>query len=87
VAKPVKEIEQDIRALSSGEKFQLLRTLLAELAVPPDTNVNNAWLETSQRRYRELVEGKFAVFRDHSYLRDCVLAFRPIQKVERLVAV
>jgi len=58
VAKAVKEIEQDIRALSSEEKLQLLRTLLAELDAPPDGNVEKAWLETSQRRYRELVEGK-----------------------------
>ena len=35
VAKAVKEIEQDIRALSSEEKLQLLRTLLAELDAPP----------------------------------------------------
>lgn len=58
VAKAVKEIEQDIRSLSSEEKLQLLRTLLAELDAPPDANVERAWLETSQRRYRELVEGK-----------------------------
>ena len=31
MAKTVKDIEQDIRALSSEEKLQLLRTLLAEL--------------------------------------------------------
>jgi hypothetical protein len=58
VAKAVKEIEQDIRALSSEEKLQLLRTLLADLDAPADANVERAWLETSQRRYRELVEGK-----------------------------
>jgi hypothetical protein len=58
VVKAVEEIERDIRALSSEEKLQLLRTLLVELAGPPDANVENAWLETSQRRYRELVEGK-----------------------------
>jgi hypothetical protein len=58
VAKSVKEIEQDIHALSSEDKLQLLRTLLAELDAPADANVERAWLETSQRRYRELVEGK-----------------------------
>lgn len=58
VAKAIKEIEQDIRALSGEEKLQLLRGLLAELDAPADTNVERAWLETSQRRYRELVEGK-----------------------------
>lgn len=58
VAKAINEIEQDIRALSSEEKLQLLRALLAELDAPADMNVERAWLETSQRRYRELVEGK-----------------------------
>jgi len=58
VAKALKEIEQDICDLSSEEKLQLLRTLLAELDAPADANVERAWLETSQRRYRELVEGK-----------------------------
>ena len=32
--------------------------MIAELDAPPDANVERAWLETSQRRYRELVEGK-----------------------------
>jgi hypothetical protein len=58
VAKALKEIAQDIRDLSSEEKLQLLRTLLAELDAPADANVERAWLETAQRRYRELVEGK-----------------------------
>jgi hypothetical protein len=58
VAKALKEIEQDIRDLSSEEKLQLLRGLLAELDAPSDANVERAWLETAQRRYRELVEGK-----------------------------
>jgi putative addiction module component len=58
VAKAVKEIEEDIRALSSDEKLQLLRSLLAELDAPADPNVERAWLETAQRRYRELIEGK-----------------------------
>ena len=58
VAKPVKEIEQDIRALNAEEKLELLRSLLAALDAPDDANVERAWLETSQRRYRELVEGR-----------------------------
>jgi hypothetical protein len=35
-----------------------LRTLIAELDTPADPNVEKVWLEASQRRYRELVEGK-----------------------------
>ena len=58
MAKPVKEIEREIRELSSEEKVELMRALIAELDAPADPNVERAWLETSQRRYRELVEGK-----------------------------
>lgn len=58
MARAVKDIEQDIRTLSSEEKVELMRALIAELDAPADPNVERAWLETSQRRYRELVEGK-----------------------------
>lgn len=53
-----KEIEDEIRSLSSEDKRELLRTLIAELDAPADHDVESAWLVTSQRRYRELVEGK-----------------------------
>jgi hypothetical protein len=58
MARAVKDIEQDIRTLSAEDKVELLRTLIAELDMPADPNVERAWLETAQRRYRELVEGK-----------------------------
>lgn len=58
MARAVKEIEREIRELSSEEKAELIRALLAELDAPADANVERVWLETSQRRYRELVEGK-----------------------------
>ncbi len=58
MAKAVKDIEREIRELSSEERAELMRSLLADLDAPADANVERAWLETSQRRYRELVEGK-----------------------------
>lgn len=58
MARALKDIEQDIRSLSGEEKVRLLRSLIAELDAPADPNVERAWLETAQRRYRELVEGK-----------------------------
>lgn len=60
MTRPLKEIEQEIRRLSAEEKTELMRTLIAELDAPADSNVERAWLETAQRRYRELVEGKVA---------------------------
>jgi Putative addiction module component. len=56
----LKDIEQEIRELSSDDKIGLIRTLIAELDAPTDQNAERAWLETSQRRYRELIEGKDA---------------------------
>lgn len=58
MAKSVKDIEKEIRSLSADDKVELLRTLIAELDTTADPNVERAWLETAQRRYRELVEGK-----------------------------
>lgn len=35
-----------------------MRSLIAELDGPPDSNVERAWLEVAKRRHRELLEGK-----------------------------
>jgi hypothetical protein len=58
MARAVKDIEREIHELSSNDIVELIRTLIAELDAPADANVERAWLETSQRRYRELVEGR-----------------------------
>lgn len=58
MTRPIEDIERDIRALSGDEKRELLRSLIAELDTPADPDVEKAWLEASQRRYRELVKGK-----------------------------
>ncbi len=52
------EIEAKIRALSPGEKADLIRSLIAELDGPADADVEAAWLKEAQRRHRESVEGK-----------------------------
>jgi hypothetical protein len=58
MARAIADIQRDIRALNDEQKVELLRSLIAELDAPADPNVERAWLETAQRRYRELVEGK-----------------------------
>lgn len=58
MARAVRDIERDIRVLSAEDKVDLLRALIAELDTPTDPNAEHVWLETAQRRYRELVEGK-----------------------------
>ncbi len=54
----VAEIEAKIRSLTLKDKTELIRTLIAELDGPADPDVERAWLEEAQRRYREVVEGK-----------------------------
>jgi putative addiction module component (TIGR02574 family) len=54
----VAEIEAKIRSLSLDDKTKLIRALIAELDGPGDADVERAWLEEAQRRYREVAEGK-----------------------------
>lgn len=58
MAREIAEIRKEIQSLSEEERDELLRTLVADLDFPADPNVEKAWLEAAQRRYRELVEGK-----------------------------
>jgi putative addiction module component (TIGR02574 family) len=53
----VTEIEREIRALDPDDQEYLLRALVEELDGPPDTDVEQAWLEEAQRRSRELDSG------------------------------
>ncbi|RPI40162.1 MAG: hypothetical protein EHM59_21755 [Betaproteobacteria bacterium] len=50
----VTEIDAQIRALSREDKADLVKSLIAELDGPADAEVQRAWLEEAQRRYREV---------------------------------
>jgi len=54
------EIEAKIRLLSQEDKAELVRALIADLDGPSDIGVEEAWIEESQRRQREVSEGKVA---------------------------
>jgi len=58
MATALKEIEAKIRSLKPEERTQLLRSLIAELDGPSETNVERAWLEVAKKRHREIVEKK-----------------------------
>lgn len=58
MATALKEIEAKIRSLKPEERTQLLRSLIAELDGPSETNVEQAWLEVAKKRHREIVEKK-----------------------------
>jgi putative addiction module component (TIGR02574 family) len=57
MARAVAAIEQEIRALSSADKAELLRLLLEELDGPAEAGVDAAWAAEIQRRSKELDEG------------------------------
>jgi putative addiction module component (TIGR02574 family) len=75
MARAISIIEQEIRALSSSEKEELLRVLLEELDGPSDPGVDAAWLEESQRRSREIDAGTV----------QCVPADEVFAKVDALL--
>ncbi len=53
----IKEIEKEFLDLSEAEKREVLRLLIADLEMGADENVERAWLEEAQRRYKELKDG------------------------------
>jgi len=53
----IKEIEKEFLNLSEAEKREVLRLLIADLEMETDENVERAWLEEAQRRYKELKDG------------------------------
>jgi len=57
MARPVSEIEREVRALPDVEKERLLRALLEELDGPPEPGAEQAWLDEIQRRSRDLDAG------------------------------
>lgn len=54
----LEEIEAKIRSLKPEEKTELLRSLIAELDGPADSDVEHAWLEVARKRHQEILEGK-----------------------------
>jgi len=58
MARTIKDIENEIRTLSTSDRMRLLRDLIADLDGGMDEGVEKVWLEEAERRYRELKEGK-----------------------------
>jgi putative addiction module component (TIGR02574 family) len=57
MARAVAEIEREIRGLKPDEQERLLRALVEEVDGPPDSGVEQAWLDEAQRRSREIDSG------------------------------
>ena len=58
MARAVTEIYAEIQELSDSDREELLRALMAELDAPLDADLERAWLNEAQKRYRELAEGR-----------------------------
>ena len=61
MAKTIEDIENEIRSLSADDRMHLLRDLIADLDGSIDDDVEKAWLEEAERRYKELKEGEVAL--------------------------
>ena len=66
----VAEIEERIRSLSPEAKTELVRSLIAELDGPAESDVERAWLEEAQRRYREVSSGQVAAVSGEQVFRN-----------------
>lgn len=75
MARAVSIIQQEIRALSTSDKAQLLRVLLEELDGPTDPGVDAAWAAEIQRRSREIDDGAV----------QCVPADEVFRKIDALI--
>lgn len=57
MARPLQQIQDEIRALGTSDKETLLRALWEDLDGSPDPDVDAAWLDEAQRRDAELDSG------------------------------
>jgi len=57
MARSLRQIESEIRQLSSAERDVLLRDLIADLEQEPEEDLEAVWLAESHRRYAELKDG------------------------------
>lgn len=57
MARPLHQIQDEIRELSASEKEALVRVLSEDLDEPTDPAIDAAWLAEAQRRSREIDEG------------------------------
>lgn len=53
-----KELEKRARALSTGEKAALARTLIAKLDASADPDADQLWVKEAQQRYEAYAAGK-----------------------------
>jgi putative addiction module component (TIGR02574 family) len=75
MARAISIIQQEIRALSTADKAELLRVLLEELDGPTDADADAAWTAEILRRSREIDEGAV----------QCIPADEVFSKIDALI--
>ena len=70
MARPLAQIQEEIRTLSDSEKEALLRVLWEELDGAPDPNVEAAWLEEVRRRSQQIDTGQVELVPADQVFRD-----------------
>lgn len=70
MARALADIEQEIRALSMGERNQLLKSLISELDAPADPDAEQAWLKESERRLSQIEAGTATTIPGDAVLRE-----------------
>ncbi len=57
MARPLREIRDEVHSLADEDKQVLLRELIVELDESYDEDAEKAWLDEAHRRLREIDEG------------------------------
>ncbi len=60
-------VRQQALALASGDRQELVHTLVASLEVPEVTEVDKAWLDLAETRLYEIENGKETIWGDRFF--------------------
>lgn len=54
----VKQVIEDVKALTAREKALIAHCLISSLETKQDDNVDQLWADLAEKRYGELISGK-----------------------------
>ena len=57
MARPIAELERDIRELAAAERIRLIKGLISDIDAPADVGVDQAWMGEVERRLEEFDAG------------------------------
>ena len=82
MARPLKEIEQELRPLPQAERARLAHRLIVSLDedLPPDEGIEAAWIEEIKRRDAEIERGDVQTIPAEEAMRRVTEALKKNQK-------